>query len=365
MTPRQRLLAVLRGQVPDQVPAIADLSWWHAAHGGGRFTPSVAGNDQRLQALMPLHRQTGAAIHLNTGSFFESIFREGVTATTTIDGDRYSQLIQTPHGAIEEVRRWSDSAWSWGIEQHMIRSVEDLKVLRWAYEGVQFRPRWDVYEQAVATVGELGVAFATVPYTGMGFLMARYAGVEQTVMFSIDAPEELEATVAVLNDAHERAFRLMAEGPTEVLIVSDNLSSDVQSPAWFQRYSAAHYRKIAQIAHDNGKVLSVHIDGRLRGLLRAAADCGIDGADAVTPAPWGDLTPEQCRAEAGPKLVLSGGVPPDSFDPKVPLKVFDEQVEAWLALRRHSPALIIAPGDQLPPNGDIDRVKRMVEMAAQ
>ena len=46
----------------------------------------------------------------------------------------------------------------------------------------------------------------------------------------------------------------------------------------------------------------------LRLVLSAVSECGIDGADAVTPAPWGDLTPRQCRDEAGPKLVLSGGV---------------------------------------------------------
>jgi len=364
MTPRERLLAVMRGETPDSVPVIADLSWWHAAHGGGRFAPTVAGNDRRLLDMMPLHRQTGAAIHLNTGSFFESVFRDGVRAQSHIDGDRYTQRIETPVGVLEEIRIWFQAAWSWGIEQHMIRSEEDLKILRWAYEGVQYKPRWDVFEQATTIIGDLGVAFASVPYTGMGFLMARYAGVEQTVMFASDIPVELEETVAVLNAAHERAFRLMAEGPSEVLFVSDNLSSDVQSPRWFKRYSADHYRKMAAIAHDNGKVVSVHIDGRLRGLLHAVAECGIDGADAVTPAPWGDLTPAECRAEAGPRLILSGGVPPDSFDPAVPLATFDGQVEAWLALRDQSPGLILAPGDQLPPAGDLNRVTRLVEIAS-
>lgn len=364
MTPRDRLLAVMRGQTPDSVPVIADLSWWHAAHGGGRFAPTVAGNDSRLQDMMPLHRQTGAAIHVNTGSFFESVFREGVRAEARIDGHRYTQRIETPIGVLEEIRVWFQASWSWGIEQHMIRSEEDLKILRWAYEGVQYRPRWDVFQQATDTIGQLGVAFASVPYTGMGFLMARYAGVEQTVMLAMDAPAELEETVTVLNIAHERAFRLMAQGPPEVLFISDNLSSDVQSPPWFERYSGAHYRKMAAIAHAHGKAVTVHIDGRLRGLLRAVAACGIDGADAVTPAPWGDLTPTECRAEAGPKLILSGGVPPDSFDPSVPLATFDKQAEDWLELRQHSRALILAPGDQLPPAGDLERVTRLVEMAA-
>jgi hypothetical protein len=138
----------------------------------------------------------------------------------------------------------------------------------------------------------------------------------------------------------------------------------VQSPAWFARYSAAHYRKLAAIARDANRPLSIHIDGRLRGLLKAMTDCGISAADAVTPAPWGDLTPAQCREEAGPSLVLSGGVPPDSFAESVPLAVFDAQVEAWLALRHHSRALVIAPGDQLPPGGAIARLERLAAMAA-
>ena len=103
----------------------------------------------------------------------------------------------------------------------------------------------------------------------------------------------------------------------------------------------------------------------------ACADCcepcptmGIDAADAVTPAPWGDISPQQCREEAGPKLVLSGGVPPSSFSAEVPLRVLDEQIEAWLDLRHQSPALIIAPGDQLPPDGELERVGRLVQAAA-
>jgi hypothetical protein len=48
----------------------------------------------------------------------------------------------------------------------------------------------------------------------------------------------------------------------------------------------------------------------------------------------------------------------------VPRKLLDEQIEAWLALRQQSPALIIAPGDQLPPDGELERVVRMVQATA-
>jgi hypothetical protein len=366
MTPRQRMLAVYRGQTPDRVPAIADLSYWHAAHGGGKFIPGRTDgvNNEKIPQLLELHRLTGAAIHLNLGTFFDECYDDSIRARSGVDGELYRHRFETPAGAVDEVRRWSETTYSWPIVQHMVRGVADLKVIRYIFEHVSYSARWDVFREVDALVGDLGLPLVQVPYTGMGFLISRYAGVEQTVMLAADEPEELEQTIAAINAAHEKVTLLMADGPSQVLFHSDNLSADVQSPAWLERYSGKHYRRMAEIAHEHGKPLVTHIDGRLRGLLRATAEMGLDGADAVTPAPWGDLTPRQCRDEAGPKLVLSGGLPPSSFSPDVPLKVFDEQVDAWLDLRHQSPALMIAPGDQLPPDGELDRVTRLVQATA-
>ncbi len=366
MTLRERLLAVYRGETPDRVPALADLSYWHAAHGGGKFIPghTDGANSEKIPQLLELHRQTDTAIHLNLGSFYEERCDESVDVRSGIDGELYRHRFATPVGTVEEVRRWSETTFSWPIVHPMVQDVGDLQVIRYLFEHTSYSARWDVFAEVERLVGDMGLPLAQVPYTGMGFLISRYAGVERTVMLAMDHAEELEATVAAINAKHEEVTRLMADGPAQVLFHSDNLSADVQSPRWMERYSGAYYRRMAAIAHEYGKPLVTHIDGRLRGLLRAAAEMGIDGADAVTPAPWGDLTPQQCREEAGPKLVLSGGVPPSSFLPDVPLGVLDEQIEAWLDLRRQSPALIIAPGDQLSPDGELERVRRLSEMAA-
>jgi uroporphyrinogen-III decarboxylase len=368
MSLRERLLAVYQGRQPDVVPALADLSYWHAAHGGGKFIPGKTdgANREKVDALLDLHRRTGTAIHLNLGSFYRETHASSMRVHSGIrsgaGGEEYFHRFETPVGTVEEVREWSEITHSWPIIHHMVATVEDLKVVRYAFEHIAYQTNWDEYENVKQRVGELGVVVVGVPYTGSGFLMSRYAGIETTVLMSFDEPEELQATIATINTAHEKVFRLMAEGPCEVIMVSDNLSSDVQSPAWFHQYSAAHYREMARLAHANDKRLITHIDGRLRGLLGLVAELGVDGADAVTPAPLGDLTPAQCRAEAGRKFVLSGGVPPDAFNPAVPLEVFDQRVEAWLALAKESPALIIAPGDQLPPDGDIERVTRMARI---
>lgn len=365
LSPRERLLAVYCGRETDAVPAIADLSYWHAGNGGGKFIPGKTdgANRDKVDDLLRLHRRTGAAIHLNLGTFYREVHGEGVRSISGIEGEYYIHRYETPVGTVEERRMWSDTSYSWPIVHHMIQKVEDLQVMRYVFERIHYEADWEQFRAVDTRVGDLGLPIVQVPYTGMGFLMSRYAGVEQTVMFADDAPDEIQATLDTINAAQLKVCRLMAEGPSQVIFHSDNLTADVQSPPWFAKYSAAHFRRMADIAHEYGKPIITHIDGRLRGLLRATGECGIDGADAVTPAPWGDLSPAACRAEAGPRYVLSGGVPPDSFNPTVPLRTFDEHVEAWLSLRHASPALIIAPGDQLPPGGDMERVTRMVAAA--
>lgn len=365
MTPRERLLAVYRGETPDCVASLADLSYWHAGNGGGKFIPGKTdgANHDKLAQLLDLHYKTGAAIHLNLGCFYKIEHVDGVRSESGIRGEHFVHRYETPLGTLEEIREWSPTTFSWPITQHMVREIEDLKVIRFIAERIRYSADWELLETVNRMVGDIGLPLVQAPYTGMGFLMSRYAGVENTVMFAMDEPEELEATVDAINSSHRQVFQLLADGPSEVLLVSDNLSSDVQSPPWFAKYSAGHYRWMAQTAHAAGKPLVSHIDGRLRGLLKASADAGVDAADAVTPAPWGDLTPQECRDEAGDRFILSGGVPPDHFNPKVPMATFDRSVEAWLALADRSSALIIAPGDQLPPDGDLSRVTRMVEMA--
>ncbi len=365
MTPRERLQAVYNGRRPDCVASLADLSYWRAGNGGGKFIPGKTNgaNFDSVGRLLELHRATGAAIHLNVGCFYNAQYEGGVVSESGIRGETYHHRFETPLGALEEIREWSDASFSWPIIHHMVQTVEDLKIIRYIAEHTRYSADWDLYEQADRLVGDLGLPVVGTPYTGMGFLMSRYAGVENTVLFAADEPEEVVATVEAINASHRRVFRLMAEGPSEVLIVSDNLSSDVQSPPWFRKYSAAHYRWMAETAHAHGKPLATHIDGRLRGLLNAVDELGINAADAVTPAPWGDLTPEECRTEAGDRLVLSGGIPPGDFNPRVSLEHFDRSVEAWLALADRSTALIVAPGDQLPPDGELSRVTRMVQMA--
>jgi hypothetical protein len=138
--------------------------------------------------------------------------------------------------------------------------------------------------------------------------------------------------------------------------MGDNFSGDIQPPAFFREWSRPFYERAIQRLHRAGKFVAVHIDGRLRGMLNAFAELGADCADAVTPRPMGDLTPAECRDEAGPNLILSGGVSPTLWLPEASEAEFRRAMLDWLELRKRSPRLIANAGDQVPPHAVEDRI---------
>jgi uroporphyrinogen-III decarboxylase len=176
-------------------------------------------------------------------------------------------------------------------------------------------------------------------------------------------PETLHEVVESINANNLELIDLLAASPAEIILLGDNFSSDIQPPRFFETWSRGYYVEAVRRLHAAGKFVAVHIDGRLRGALAMIRDTGADAADAVTPAPTGDLTAEQCRGEAGTDFLLSGGVPPALWLPNVSEERFRRSAMEWLDLRRTSPRLIANAGDQVPPGADLKRIEILRDLA--
>lgn len=369
MTERERLLAVYRAETPDRVPFFLDLSHWFYHKHHVPFDLSVALREPDWP-LLNYHRQVGAGFYCpNLISFYDVAFPEDVRASVRKDetefGPELTWRLETPLGAIERKRRWEEESYSWSISQWGVTGVEDLRVLAYALSRMRFQPAFDRYRQWSEAAGDLGVLYLPLGYTALGHLLSYWAGVEHTIFLAADHPAEFGAAVEAINTNLLDAIDVLCQSPAEVIFLGDNFSSDIQSPPFFRRWSAPFYREAARRIRAAGKFSSVHVDGRVGGLLRAFAELGVDCIDAVTPAPMGDLTPSQCRDEAGPHLILSGGVPPSAWIEPATDDDFRAAVRAWLELRRRSPRLIAAAGDQVPPYALEHRIHLMRELVEQ
>ncbi len=341
-----------------------DLSHWYKKNRNAPF--NLAGYSEVEQGLVDLHKQVGAVAYCEMGGFYslysddpevrlESETRDGVFTTRVV----------TPLGSLHEERVFNPVSYSYGIRKHLLDSPKDFPIVEHMMERLQCRPKWDYYRAWQQSLGEWGYPYAQLPYSGSGYLISRNLGVEKTVYALLDEPERVKSLVRSINACNLRILDAILDGPFETLIVSDNYDSNVQTRGFFDAHVRDYYSEVASRLHAKDKYLAVHVDGESRGALKWLAECGVDCADALTPWPMFRHTPDQMRAEAGPGLILSGGIPATLFGPGATDEQFVDCVKRWLEIRLASPRIIMAAGDQVPIEAPFHRIAMLPELVAK
>lgn len=370
MTPRERILAVYNGEVPDRVPYMLDLSHYYL-HKYNLPWDLCNGYPKPDTGLMDFTKKMGAAFYCPQQThFWDVALGEDVKSTAqtrVVDGvPEIVWRFETPIGSIERIRVWEQGSYSWAIKKWGVTDEKDLAVLAYAMSSRRYRAIPQNYKDWADYIGEDGLVYLNSGYSAMGYLLNYWMGVENTVYASYDFEEELDDCVRRINDNNLQQIEMMAsQFDAPVIIMGDNFSSDVQSPNFFARWSKDYYAKAYEIIHSYGKKVAVHVDGKLKGAIKMMKEIGVDCIDAVTPGSVGGCTPMQAREEAGHDLILSGGIPNELWYDYSELSDFEKAVTDWLALKEVSPALIIAAGDQVPPGAEESRILRLGELVAE
>lgn len=341
-----------------------DLSHWYRKN---RHVPfDLAGFTAVEDGLVALHREIGAVAYCEMGGFYglESADPEVRLERSTADGV-FTTRIVTPLGTLHEERVFNAVTYSYGIRKYLLESPADFPIVEFLMARLGCRPKWDYYRAWQQSLGDLAYPYAQLPYSGSGYLMARYMGVENSVYALLDEPAAVRSLVDAINACNLRLLDALLDGPFETLLISDNYDSNVQTREFFDRYVREYYTEVARRLHVRGKFLAVHVDGESRGVLSWLAECGVDGADAVTPHPMFSQTPAQMRAAAGPRLILSGGIPATVFGQSGNDTAFVDCVKRWLETRLESPRLLMAAGDQVPPEAPFHRIAMLPDLVAQ
>ena len=369
MTIRERILAVYRGEIPDVVPYMLDLSHWFY-HKNKMSWDLRGGYDEPERGLIDYHKQAGVGFYVpNQTSFYSIANRDDVKIKVKKDivngNPEITWRYETPLGSIERTRIWEEGSYSWAIKDWGIKTEDDLRILGYAMSNRTCIPNIERYKSWAEYIGDNGVVYIPLEYSGMGYLLSYWMGIEGTIYAVNDWPDTMHEIIDQINKSILDYLDIVLQVPAEVFFLGDNFSSDIQPPSFFNEWSKPFYDEGVRRIHAAGKYVSVHIDGKLRGALNMIRETGADCADAVTPTPMGDLTPEQCRKEAGPDFILSGGVSPDLWLPSAEIKDFKEAVINWLGLKKHSPRLIAAAGDQVPPGAEEERIYIMLDLVEE
>ncbi len=360
MTERERLLTVLGGGTPDVVPWFPDIGHWYRSEAYDKW--DLYGASKLDKGVFDLHREVKGGAYIDAGSLHKEEFIDGVEHTREMIGDKAVEMFITPIGEIRMEREWNATSFSWDVTKLMVQTPKDLEILTYAVERKKIVPNVEYWETIESYYGDIGLGFPHMGYTGLGFLISYFMGVENTIYATMDEPELLKKFIDTHNAKQMEIVKICAGSPAPHLFFGDNLSGDVQPPPLFREYSFDHYKNIADTLHASGKTVSAHLDGMLNKIIGVVAEAGIDVADACTPAPTGDLTPQQMRQQAGEKVILMGGIAPTKWLPETSDKEFVEHVKEWLDLKKTSPRFVLSAGDQVPPGTKLERIKLVREI---
>ncbi|MFH1742727.1 MAG: uroporphyrinogen decarboxylase family protein [bacterium] len=360
MNHRQRIITLLKGNTPDRVPWLADLDYWTEGIVGRGELPR---DFKRSEAYFELHRELRVGYYLQGYFPFETCYDPSVIEKRWEDGnDRFCSL-QTPLGTLRERSTYMPDSFTAAPQERMVKSVEDLRILRYIYEHTSFVPDYGEAKRRLGLLKDLGIVLCYTPKTPFMQLVVYCAGIETVVSLAMDAEEELAETLAVMEAKLDEGVKIAVASPAECLMIPENLSSEVVGKRFFETYMRECQTKWVNWIRDAGKYSFIHIDGTLRGLLHEESSVGFDVLEALTPAPVGDLAITEWREMAGPNPILWGGLPGLYFTPLVSDEEFDRFVREILEVMRQEPKYVLGVADQVPPDGLRYRIERVADLA--
>ncbi len=365
MTERERVLAILRRQRPDQLPWMADFAYLVDSMKRSGTYPAEYTDTYLDNGLQKMHRDYGTGFYLQGFQPYRTI-AHGWEIRTKTNGDILRRTLETPVGTLHEEQHYSWSSFSYGITEHMVKDIEDLKVYAWMVEHSEYVPDYEFAQKRYETIGDNGVVLCYTPKSPLMDQVAIFAGVENVTYMTMDDEEEFAALMAQMEEKYDEACRLTVESPAECIMIPENISSECVVP-FYQDYMKAYHLKWTSRIREAGKFSFVHQDGTVRGLVsQLSRESGFDVIEAVTPRPVGDVDIEELEALTDPSTIIWGGILGGMFNE---LSCSDEEFEAHvrrvIKVMTSRPRYVLGVADQVVPGSSPRRIRRVRELVDQ
>ena len=271
-----------------------------------------------------------------------------------LSATEYELRWDTPVGMQRAVYRTSrNSPWheptKWPIS-----GEQEMKVAAWRAEHGTWS--WDqaAYDRVEAEWRGLGAPTMYICRTTIQQLFVSDMGVEAATYALVDYPATCERYFEALNRSQEQLIGLINASPIRVINFGDNIHASTTPPRLFEKYILPVYQRRCALLHAAGKFVSSHWDGNCRPLLPYARETGLDGIEAITPQPQGDVTLEETKKALGDMFLLDG-IPAVYFDQTYSPQTLIDCARKCIDL--FAPHLILGVSDEVSSHGDIERVR--------
>ncbi len=375
MSPRERILAALRGQPVDRIPFVPLIDTYSLLEMPDEVQRAMqsGANEGYWQGILAAVREIGCDIMLRHVYVTKSAggaphlngfgqFKPPVYTSSRMEGSTLIETLETSVGTLSG---------SWGFTEvhgwiphpirHLVNNLDELKIFAYAVEHLareKPEPDFENFYKAEQALGQAGLATTSFLNTPLMDLIETCWGLENTYYLLHDYPREVEAVLDGLHEVQRKTVEGIAESPASVVIEYENTSSTLLSPTIFRRYCLPILNEYADIFKSAGKIFLVHMCGKLKAFQSDLASAHFDGIADISPLPTGNFTLDEAAAALPGKIVI-GGIDATTFiEPDV------EQTRAKIAalLEKIKPyrGVLLGSADTVPRGTPLETL-RMIQ----
>jgi len=279
MDNRERILAAMAWEEPDRVP----LTIYDWMVGRGAAERELREMGLCLIVRLPAHRLAHREVQFASLEYWEQ------------GQHMLRRSIQTPVGEVHQVSRLDAAYGSNWILEHYVKRPEDYRVMEFVYRDAVYHDNHQAIRGAQDALGGDGLVILRVAKGPIQEILYQMLGLERFAIDMYERRELIDSLYHLMVKRYDELYDLAAEAPVEILQSADNITGDVMGEDWFRQYCVPCYERHMRRLAGTGKRLAVHMDGRLRRLLRAIGEAPFDIVEAFTPSPMGDVSVEEAR----------------------------------------------------------------------
>ena len=363
MTQKQRILAAARGEHLDKLPFGARIDVWYNYHSAHNTLPEKYQGWSQTDII----RDQGAGAQYR----FFSVVKEEYQDMEVIEKNEPPYIMteyRTPLGTVskKEIFDISEGPWIKYEMEKIFKSEKDYPIIKYLVEHTIPGDNFEAYQKVRDEVGDDGMVMTAAGglWSPIQRVMREIMGYELFFYELADHPAEVEELMEVMKDLERRKLKVAINCDLEIFNICANWSDDIHTPV-FKKYFTPWFQEVCDFLHAHGRLAMAHIDGEMRRLNPLFRDTRIDIGEAVTPAPQTLVTMKEFRKELGDEVTIWGGIPSILFEPMYSDEDFDTYVKNLFREMAPGYRFIVGMGDNLPFDGDINRVRRVVELIDQ
>jgi uroporphyrinogen-III decarboxylase len=258
------------------------------------------------------------------------------------------------------LQRFDKASQSWHPIKHPVQTREDIAIATACYEDCRVELDKGMLGTAQEKAEEIGHDALAVGSVGTSALMhwVEYlAGVENAHYLLYDHEAEVTALFDAMHRVLLRSLEIVCEyAPWDVIYLVENTSTTLISPAQYRAYCYPHVRQYAQVAHDAGRLLILHMCGHLKALLPELSTLPVAAFEAFTSPPIGNTTLLDGRSTC-PDVCLIGGTNAALW--MHPARDIIAQIEADLEPLPHHRGIVVTSAGVMTPLATPETIKEV------